>query len=121
MDFRSEAPAVVVRLGTAAPDTYMRKLAFIGAIAAILLKLVADFILVELLREICTKLERELHNKIEVLGSLALSLQTRPSTTSPLISSLISLRSLWRGRRCWKSHHLRTAGKCQLFLSISSW
>ena len=73
MDFRSEASAVVVRLRTAAPHTYMRELAFIGAIAEILLKLVADLVLVEHLMEICTKLEREFHKKIEILGDLTLS------------------------------------------------
>ena len=49
MDFRSEASAVVVRLRNAAPDTHVRELAFIRAIAAILLELVADLVLVELL------------------------------------------------------------------------
>ena len=65
MDFRSEASAVVVRLRTATAHTYMRKFAFIRAIAAILLELVADLVLVELLMEIRTKLEREFH-KTEV-------------------------------------------------------
>ena len=74
MDFRSEASAVVIRLRAAAPHTYMGELAFsIGAVAAFLLKVVANLILVELLVEICTKLERELHKKIEVLGSLTLA------------------------------------------------
>ena len=44
-----------------------------SADAAVLLKVVANLILVELLMEICTKLERELHKKVEVLGSLTLS------------------------------------------------
>ena len=70
MDFRSEASAVVIRLRTAAPHTHMREFAFIRAIAAILLELVAGLVLVELLMKICTKLERELHKKIEVLGTL---------------------------------------------------
>ena len=69
MDFLSEASAVVKRLRTAAPHTYMGELAFIGAIAAIPLELAADLVLVELLMKICTKLERELHKKIEVLGT----------------------------------------------------
>ena len=119
MDFRSEASAVVVRLGTAAPHTHMRELAFIRAIAAILLEFVANLVLVELLMEICTKLEREFQKKVEILGGLTLSCIT--SYSGPfLIASVISLR-LCRCRRCWKSDHLRTDGKCQLFLSISSW
>ena len=51
----------------------MRELAFIRAIAAILLELVANLVLVELLMEICTKLEREFHKKVEILGGLTLS------------------------------------------------
>ena len=52
----------------------MGELAFsIGAVAAVLLKVVANLVLVELIVEICTKLERELHNNIEILGSLTLA------------------------------------------------
>ena len=73
MDFRSEASAVVVRLRTAALHTYMRELAFIGAIAAILLKLVANLVFVELLMKVGSKLEREFHKIVEILGVLTLS------------------------------------------------
>ena len=52
-NFRSETSAVVVRLRTAAPHAYMREFAFIGVIAAILLKLVADLVLVKLLMKVC--------------------------------------------------------------------
>ena len=71
MDFRSEASAVVVRLRTAAPHTHVRELAFISAIASVLLELEADLVLVELLVEISTKLEREFHEIIEILGRLS--------------------------------------------------
>ena len=70
MDFRSEASAVVVRLRTAAPDTHVRELTFIRASAAILLELVANLVLVELLMKFCSKLEREFHVIVEILGSL---------------------------------------------------
>ena len=70
MDFRNEASAVVIRLRTAAPHAYMRELTFsIRTLAIVLLKVVTDLVLVELLMRICTNLERELHNKIEVLGT----------------------------------------------------
>ena len=118
MDFRGEAFAVVVRLRTAARHTHMRELAFIGACAAILLELVANLVLVELLMEICTKLEREFHNIVEVLGGLTLSCVTSEATSFP---ALTSFRSLCRSRRSRKSKHLRTGGGCQLFLIVSSW
>ena len=118
MDFRSEASAVVVRLRAAAPDTHVRELAFIRAIAAILLELVADLVLVELLMEICTKLEREFHKIVEILGGLTLSCVTSEAASFPV--ALTSFLSLCRSRRSWKSKHLRTAGDCQLLLSMSS-
>ena len=69
MDFRSEASAIVVRLGTAAPHTHMGELAFICA-TSMLLEFVADLVFMELLVKIRTKLEREFQNKIKILGSL---------------------------------------------------
>ena len=54
----------------------MRELAFISAIAIVLLELEADLVLVELLVEINTKLEREFHKIIEILGSLTLAWNT---------------------------------------------
>ena len=70
MDLRSEAPAVIVRLRTAAPHTHVRELAFICA-ASMLLELVADLVHMELLMKVRTKLQREFHKIIEVSGTLS--------------------------------------------------
>ena len=71
MDLRSEAPAVIVRLRTNASDTHMREFAFVvRKFASTLLELVADLILMELLMKVRTKLKREFHKIVEILGSL---------------------------------------------------
>ena len=67
----------------------MRELAFIRAIASVLLELEADLVFMELLVEMSTKLVREFHNKIEILSRLTLAWNTT-STTSPVIYSPIS-------------------------------
>ena len=87
MDFRSEASAVVVGLRTAAPDTHVRELTFIRASAAILLELVANLVFVELLMKICSKLEREFHKIVEILGGLTLSCVTSEATSFPALTS----------------------------------
>ena len=71
MDLRSEAPAVIVRLRTTASHTHVRELAFVvRKFASMLLELVADLVLMELPMKVRTKLQREFHKIIEVLGSL---------------------------------------------------
>ena len=54
----------------------MRELAFICAIASVLLELEADLVFMELLVEIRTKLVREFHNKIEIFSTLTLAWNT---------------------------------------------
>ena len=71
MDFRSEAPAVIVRLRTTASDTHVREFAFVvRKFASTLLELVADLILMELLMKVRAKLQREFHKIVEISGSL---------------------------------------------------
>ena len=48
----------------------MRELTFIRASAAILLELVANLVFVELLMKVGSKLEREFHKIVEILGGL---------------------------------------------------
>ena len=70
MDFRRKTHALVIGLGAAATHTYMRELAIsTGAIAAVLLKVVADLILVELVDEVAAKLVWKFHKVVEVLDT----------------------------------------------------
>ena len=71
MNLGLEAIAIIVRLRAAASHANMRELTLsINTPASLLLKIVADFVLVEFLVEIRTKRERKLHEGLEVLGTI---------------------------------------------------
>ena len=101
----------------------MRELAFVGRkLASMLLELVADLVFMELLVEMCTKLEREFHKIVEVLGSLTFA-GTFSCCMSETTSSvgLATFLSPCGSRRSRKSKHLRTVGGRELFLIAPSW
>ena len=116
MNLGREASALVVRFRTTATNTNMRELALLGSeIADLALKPKANFFLVVRFVEILLKIDRELHEILEVLRSR----RRRRAFPLPFPAlTLSSFRPLRAKSRSRKRKHRRTSTKRGLFLPL---